>query len=796
MKSGKAGKGTSHAAYIGGGEKYAERKDVIGLLDRNLPSWAKDGVEFFAAADKFERANGRTYTEIEAAIPRSVADPVAYAAEYAEKILGKNHPYRLAVHDKPAADGGRNIHMHLMFSDRKLDGIERDREQFFKRAAAPYRHRVTKEMMPADPAKSGAGKDRKWNERDQVQVVRDSWQQHAKAHGIDLDLRSNAAKGLGVPEPKLGPEHPRASANPARQARKAEMERLRAVRVLKAELHEINHQEQQHARAKQDQARHHQPATDHTQMRDVFGIDNLHDLGRSQDLLQQNAPDHLRPSQAAADPARLHQLAATRAAVVAATAAAEAERQAAQQARADAESRRKVAWTERGARCRSGPPNRVMRLDQAKTQDGRTLYRWGGNGPSAGKVAVIQNGNRLAAAGKYSQPKAKAMAYIVKQNGWQSVTITGDAAFKAMALAELLAQGIAVQNPELQPQIEALQARAEQQRQVKAEAKEQAKADAEAKAEARAKALAEAKAERQRQDAMLAKAARPLEEKLAEITAQLAASPLTPEQRARAAAYVQEIADRERAKESASQPAPIQAPTPAPAKTDRLSAAERALMQRMDAAIQSGDKAEIKACYRKLDDVEDKAKRATWENQPTPFLDDRRAEAIQRETQNRIQSEMNGEARARGETITPWAEIGARIDSAYDHHAKTAAENLATHRRTQRPEGFFKKAEGRQWDAQLQAHETRHTGWDSVVKRRNAVYAERLVIAEPDNATQLERERSAHSAKTAQESPAHTRALDRYECIRQERERQHAALERAFGKGYERELTPSRGMGR
>lgn len=284
------------------------------------------------------------------------------------------------------------------------------------------------------------------------------------------------------------------------------------------------------------------------------------------------------------------------------------------------------------------------------------------------------------------------------------------------------------------------------------------------------------------------KKARPLEEKLAEVTAKLAASGLTPEQRAIVAARVQQITDQERA----SQPAPAAAPK----KTDHLTDADRALVQRMAAAIQSGDKAEIKACYRQLDDVEDKAKRDTWKNQPMPFHADRMAEAIQRDTQSRLQSEMNREAKERGETITPWAEMGARIDSAYDHHASAAAEKLRFHRCSQRPEGFFKKAEGREWDAQLQKHEIAHTGWESAVKRRNVVYADRLAAAEPGNAAQLERERSAHSAKAAQEAPERARALSRHESIRQERETQRAALERALGKGYERELTPSRGMGR
>jgi hypothetical protein len=236
VKNGKVGKGAAHASYIAGDGRYADRDDVVSVADRNLPDWAADGVDFFAAADQYERANGRAYSEIEAAIPRGVADPAKYAQEFVERLLGANHPYRVAVHDKTAADGGRNTHMHLMFSDRKLDGIERSREQFFKRAASRYRDARTGEMREADPAKGGAAKDRKWNDRNQVQVVRDMWEEFGKARGFNLDLRSNAAKGLGAAEPKLGPAHARSSSNPAREARRATMEQLRETRRGRAEV--------------------------------------------------------------------------------------------------------------------------------------------------------------------------------------------------------------------------------------------------------------------------------------------------------------------------------------------------------------------------------------------------------------------------------------------------------------------------------------------------------------------------------------------------------------------------------
>lgn len=194
VKRGKVGKGAAHAAYISGIGKYADKDDVVFLKDGNLPEWATDATDFFAAADQLERANGRTYTEIEFAIPREL-DAVGqeqFALAFAQELMGDRFVHRLAIHDKPAADGGRNTHGHLMFSERALDGIDRDRDQFFRRANAKA------------PEKGGTAKDRAWNDRQMVQTVRDLFADNSRKFGVEIDMRSNEDQGLGKPEPKIG----------------------------------------------------------------------------------------------------------------------------------------------------------------------------------------------------------------------------------------------------------------------------------------------------------------------------------------------------------------------------------------------------------------------------------------------------------------------------------------------------------------------------------------------------------------------------------------------------------------
>ena len=255
VKNGSTGSGAKHSDYISGQDKYADKgkEEVVYLASGNMPEFARENpTEFWHAADKFERANytaektnkltgekftkefkGRAYREIEFSIPREITDPaeqIRFAKEFAEKIVGKNHPHTLAVHNALAKDGKPNVNAHLMFSERVNDGINRTAEKFFSRAASAYRDVKTKQLVPADPAKGGAKKDRDMNAKGFVQGVREKYQAHAKSHGVDLDMRSNKEQWLGQPEPKLGPMHNRSKDNPVREAKQEIINQIRAQR--------------------------------------------------------------------------------------------------------------------------------------------------------------------------------------------------------------------------------------------------------------------------------------------------------------------------------------------------------------------------------------------------------------------------------------------------------------------------------------------------------------------------------------------------------------------------------------
>lgn len=250
LKSGGVGLARKHAAYAIGVEKYSSREDVVYVGMGNMPTWAAaDPLVFWGAADTHERTNGRTYHEFEFAIPREFTLEQAknLVEAWIEETLGNRHPWTYGLHSKLAEDGQPNTHCHLMFSDRVMDGLDRPMELFFRRPASRYRDRKTGEMRESDPAKGGSGKDRRWNDRQIVKELRSKWEAFGNKflaeHGYRprLDLRSNAARGLGEPEPKIGPE--KRKGDRWRDQNKSEVktirQRRRRVRVLREEIEDV-----------------------------------------------------------------------------------------------------------------------------------------------------------------------------------------------------------------------------------------------------------------------------------------------------------------------------------------------------------------------------------------------------------------------------------------------------------------------------------------------------------------------------------------------------------------------------
>ncbi len=216
MKVGKAGKAGPHAAYIAREGQYANRLERGEKLEAteagNMPAWAQSNpLAFWQAADAYERKNGTTYREMEIALPRELdADQrAALVREFVRQEIGERHAYQWAIHTPTAADGQEQPHVHLMFSERQRDGIERDPEQYFKRynAKAPEKGGARKGYGPS------AGQTLTKAERAaELKELRGRWEAMCNAHleraGVEqrIDMRSHAERGTGLePERKQLP---------------------------------------------------------------------------------------------------------------------------------------------------------------------------------------------------------------------------------------------------------------------------------------------------------------------------------------------------------------------------------------------------------------------------------------------------------------------------------------------------------------------------------------------------------------------------------------------------------------
>ncbi|EEP66522.1 MobA/MobL family protein [Neisseria gonorrhoeae] len=197
VKVGKAGKGVPHAEYISRVGKYEKKLDGNEQLEAtesgNMPLWAQDNpLLFWRAADLYERKNGTVYREHEIALPRELSPEhrAELVRDWVEQELGDRHAYTWAIHNKTALDGGEQPHVHLMFSERTNDGIDRDPEQYFKRYNAKH------------PERGGAKKHRSGEtiaERKAALIdLRDRWEKthnrHIRLHGKGLSRLSENAQ--------------------------------------------------------------------------------------------------------------------------------------------------------------------------------------------------------------------------------------------------------------------------------------------------------------------------------------------------------------------------------------------------------------------------------------------------------------------------------------------------------------------------------------------------------------------------------------------------------------------------
>lgn len=190
LKNGKVGTAEQHADYILREGRYSggKRAEELVYKDANLPHWAMSASTFFACADRYERANGRAYTEFEIALPNELTheENKKIVNDFITTHIGNNKVWAYAIHSKPATfdDSQEQIHAHIMICERIVDDEmvkAKSPSKFFKRYNAK------------NPKNGGYQKDRRFSgyteSKDNLKLIRQSWEDminaEYKTHGID-----------------------------------------------------------------------------------------------------------------------------------------------------------------------------------------------------------------------------------------------------------------------------------------------------------------------------------------------------------------------------------------------------------------------------------------------------------------------------------------------------------------------------------------------------------------------------------------------------------------------------------
>ena len=175
VKTGSRTTGQSAAAkydYISRDGRYARacQDEVVHVESGSMPVFASsDPRLYWAAADSHERSNGRLFRSLTAALPNSLdlAGRLELARSFAAHVTAGQLPYTLALHAGRSKEAGaaNNPHLHLVFSERVNDGVERAAEQWFRRAAPAGR----------DPGSGGARKSERTKPREWLGETRQAW---------------------------------------------------------------------------------------------------------------------------------------------------------------------------------------------------------------------------------------------------------------------------------------------------------------------------------------------------------------------------------------------------------------------------------------------------------------------------------------------------------------------------------------------------------------------------------------------------------------------------------------------
>ena len=169
-------------------EKDSKYDDFLFGQNINMPDFASEDPKlFWESCENYERANANTFRTIDFSLPTELSDEenIELAARFAEELFGDKFVYSMAVHSKPSGvQSIQNIHCHIMFSERKLDGIERDSKEFFKR------------FNRKNPQLGGCEKTDEWTSYSKLYYIRQTWERIANEKLQEKGLEKISCRSL------------------------------------------------------------------------------------------------------------------------------------------------------------------------------------------------------------------------------------------------------------------------------------------------------------------------------------------------------------------------------------------------------------------------------------------------------------------------------------------------------------------------------------------------------------------------------------------------------------------------
>lgn len=170
--------GKTHADYINREGENPQNDCIFKAV--NLPSWADGSAQkFFSAATRYEDKGNRRFKEIEMSLPNELN--LKQNREIVDRFIEENlqnHYYAYAIHEKNGAiSGERHPHVHIMFSERLIDDVEKIKERpaykYFSRAAKPLKGE--KEASFERRREHGAPKDKRWHSKKYLCKIREDF---------------------------------------------------------------------------------------------------------------------------------------------------------------------------------------------------------------------------------------------------------------------------------------------------------------------------------------------------------------------------------------------------------------------------------------------------------------------------------------------------------------------------------------------------------------------------------------------------------------------------------------------